>query len=500
MFARALIDHIEQQVLTRFVDTARHRPLDDDCLSHNRLMRVGISDGVAERVRRFMNSSLLAVSMGCNSAYGLLFILLAMRCSVMVAQQQPWPPPGAGDANGLRYQAAVGGSVPRTQQDKNQEVVSVRDFGADPTGTNSSVTAFQTCINRGQIPPNTSVQCYVPAGTWYLPTSPFLRPGLAATWVVDAAANFTGSGSLPGTTFNYSSGNASGTVTNVTCGSFGVSWLTCSFGGSSSTTPVLTLNSATGQTPGLVIGTCGGATSFGPCALTSAELPLSAMGTIGGGTWQGTVIATTYGGLGSATAGAYSVWGNASSSSATPSYTSAPNVSSVTLQGATSGSCPITVAATGGTATVCGAFTVSTSGAIGMAGGSVGPISNYSAEGSGTIGTANATTYYLWPGGTSPTLANSTSKPGVPVPAGCTARNLYVSAGTGPTSAGGTVTLYHNGTAAALTCTLSSGSNVNCSDTTHTVSFGAGALWAIGVLTTQASDTTANVTASFQCQ
>jgi hypothetical protein len=280
-----------------------------------------------------------------------------------------------------------------------------------------------------------------------------------------------------------------------TCSATGANWLTCTISGST-----LTLGAAGGQTAHQVIGTCGSATAFAPCSLTSAELPLASMGTITGGTWQGSVLATAYGGLGSATAGSNTVWGNATSSSTTPSYTSAPNVGSITLQGATSGSCPITVAATGGMATICGAMTVSTSGAIGMAGGSVGPISNYSAEGSGTIGTANATTYYLWPGGTSPTLANSTSKPGVPVPAGCTARNLYVSAGTGPTGAGGTVTLYHNGTAAVLTCTLSSGSNVNCSDTTHTVSFGAGALWAIGMLTTQASDTTATVTASFQCQ
>jgi hypothetical protein len=279
------------------------------------------------------------------------------------------------------------------------------------------------------------------------------------------------------------------------CSAPDVNWLTCAISGGT-----LTLAAATGQSSHQVIGTCGTATAFSPCSLTSAELPLGSMGTITGGTWQGSVIATGYGGLGSATAGGYTVWGNSTSSSATPSYTSSPNVGSVTLQGATSGSCPITVAATGGMATICGAMTVSTTGAVGIASGSVGPISNYSAEGSGTIGTANATTYYLWPGGTSPTLASSTNKPGVPVPAGCTARNLYVSAGAGPAGAGGTVTLYHNGTAAALTCTLSSGANVSCSDTTHTVSFGAGALWAIGVLTTQASDTTANVTASFQCQ
>jgi len=177
-----------------------------------------------------------------------------------------------------------------------------------------------------------------------------------------------------------------------------------------------------------------------------------------------------------------------------------PSVSELVLNGSSSGTCPITVSATGGNATICGNFTVAANGAVGLGAGSTGPISNYSGEGVGQIGTANATTYYLWPGGTSPTLASSTGHPGIPVPATCTARNLYVEASAGPTSAGGTVTLYHNATAAALTCTLPSGSSVNCSDTTHTVAFTAGALWSIGVLTTQATDTTTNVTASFQCQ
>ena len=72
-----------------------------------------------------------------------------------------------------------------------------------------------------------------------------------------------------------------GTVGSVTCGSFGISWLTCSFGGNS-TTPTLTLNAATGQVSHQVIGTCGPATSFGPCALTGAELPNPGASSLGG--------------------------------------------------------------------------------------------------------------------------------------------------------------------------------------------------------------------------
>lgn len=64
-----------------------------------------------------------------------------------------------------------------------------------------------------------------------------------------------------------------GTVTSVTCGSFGASWLTCTFGGSDTVTPVLAIGAATGQTSHQVIGTCGTATSFAPCSLGIGDLP-----------------------------------------------------------------------------------------------------------------------------------------------------------------------------------------------------------------------------------
>jgi hypothetical protein len=79
----------------------------------------------------------------------------------------------------------------------------------------------------------------------------------------------------------------------ASCSAAGANWLTCTISGGT-----LTLGAATGQTSNQVIGTCGSATSFGPCALTSAELPLSAMGTITGGVWNGSVIASTHGGTG----------------------------------------------------------------------------------------------------------------------------------------------------------------------------------------------------------
>src|ERR1039457_5362131 len=52
------------------------------------------------------------------------------------------------------------------------------------------------------------------------------------------------------------------------CSATGANWLTCTISGST-----LTLGAATGQTSHLVIGTCGSATSFGPCSLGIADLP-----------------------------------------------------------------------------------------------------------------------------------------------------------------------------------------------------------------------------------
>jgi hypothetical protein len=54
----------------------------------------------------------------------------------------------------------------------------------------------------------------------------------------------------------------------ASCSAPGANWLTCAISGST-----LTLGAATGQTSHQVIGTCGSATSFGPCSLVAGDLP-----------------------------------------------------------------------------------------------------------------------------------------------------------------------------------------------------------------------------------
>ncbi len=66
-------------------------------------------------------------------------------------------------------------------------------------------------------------------------------------------------------------GGGTGTVTSVTFPT-APSWLTAAVA-TPTTTPAISLTPATGQTSHLVIGTCGSATTFAPCALTLADLP-----------------------------------------------------------------------------------------------------------------------------------------------------------------------------------------------------------------------------------
>ena len=97
---------------------------------------------------------------------------------------------------------------------------------------------------------------------------------------VNGALSKGGSGSYTGSSPIVVSGN---TISCPTCGtslatveSFStgswLSWLTPSVT-NSTTTPVLALAAATGQTSHKVIGTCGTATAFAPCTLVAADLP-----------------------------------------------------------------------------------------------------------------------------------------------------------------------------------------------------------------------------------
>lgn len=119
----------------------------------------------------------------------------------------------------------------------------------------------------------------------------------------------------------------------------------------------------------------------------------------------------------------------------------------------------------------------------------------------GTVGTANTTAYGLAPYSNATTClsvigANNEQLP----PFACTARNLAAHATVGGATAGsGVITLYKNNVATALTCTLGTGSNTKCTDTTHTVALAATDQYSLRVTTNQATDTTANPYAVFVC-
>jgi hypothetical protein len=117
----------------------------------------------------------------------------------------------------------------------------------------------------------------------------------------------------------------------------------------------------------------------------------------------------------------------------------------------------------------------------------------------GVVGTASATEYILFPfQGTNAgcTVITGTE---MPVPYACTMRNLFVKASANGAVAGsGVVKVYRNGSAGAITCTLGTGST--CSDTTDTGSYAAGDSYKVTVTTGQASDTTANLRVTLQCQ
>src|ERR1017187_3138000 len=88
-----------------------------------------------------------------------------------------------------------------------------------------------------------------------------------------------------------------GTVTKVSCNSsFGVNWLTCSFGNSTTVTPVLNLTATTGQTSHQVLGTCGSATSFAPCSLVAGDLPSIPLSTGVNGTLPAATLPAPAGG------------------------------------------------------------------------------------------------------------------------------------------------------------------------------------------------------------
>ena len=85
--------------------------------------------------------------------------------------------------------SALTGGMARTQHDKNADMVSVLDFGADPTGDTNSTDKIQAAIDSGK-------PVYVPAGTYLIDTLGFPNRPL----------HFTGAG-IGSTTFQQRTAN-----------------------------------------------------------------------------------------------------------------------------------------------------------------------------------------------------------------------------------------------------------------------------------------------------
>lgn len=119
----------------------------------------------------------------------------------------------------------------------------------------------------------------------------------------------------------------------------------------------------------------------------------------------------------------------------------------------------------------------------------------------GTVGTASATEYNMSP--FNPTGTNCTVTAlgaEMPIPYACSATHLTVKAGTaGAVGGSGVIKVYKNGSATSnLTCTL--GTGTTCTDASTTMAYAINDTYKITVTTGQATDATANVRASFQCQ
>lgn len=92
--------------------------------------------------------------------------------------------------------------------------------------------------------------------------------------------NIVITGAWPNQTISTSVGGGSiGTVTGVSVTSV-PSWLTASVS-NATTTPAVSLSATSGQTAHQVIGTCGSATSFTPCALQASDIPTLNQSTTG---------------------------------------------------------------------------------------------------------------------------------------------------------------------------------------------------------------------------
>ena len=237
--------------------------------------------------------------------------------------------------------------------------------GTTITSTSSANSQAVTCPTGGS-----STQVCDAAGAWISPSG-----GVTSINSTSGAFTFSfsgGAGSCSGTTCTFTgSGSGGGSVTNFIAGTW-ISWLTPTVS-LSTTTPTLAVAATTGQTSHEVIGTCGTATTFGPCQLVSGDIPSTLTGiTIDGVTptvmgyvdpsssiqtqlngkqaslgyvpahsgansditslsGLTTPLTVAQGGIGTATSGAYTVFGNFTSGTAAPGFTAAPTFSAANL-------------------------------------------------------------------------------------------------------------------------------------------------------------------------
>jgi hypothetical protein len=70
-----------------------------------------------------------------------------------------------GTADGVHFTQSGTGAVQRTVESKLQDVVSVLDFGADPTGANNSTAAVQAAVLAGI---SLKKAIYFPSGTYLI--------------------------------------------------------------------------------------------------------------------------------------------------------------------------------------------------------------------------------------------------------------------------------------------------------------------------------------------
>lgn len=117
---------------------------------------------------------------------------------------------GAGDAL-ITVKQPLNGSVPRTQHQKNAEIISVMDFGAKGDGVTDDSAAFAAAAKAvtakdispsvyAPVPHSQYCEVLVPAGTFLL-SSLIDVGGRTVTWVADAGASFINSANLNGRIF-----------------------------------------------------------------------------------------------------------------------------------------------------------------------------------------------------------------------------------------------------------------------------------------------------------